>query len=96
MDRTTVMKKLRDHVLLLEGSRNDDCVNLAIVACMDCDCKIADELDLEERIKELIETDGLMTTPGSDMAYLRDKCDTLFNYIFDWYDTGDMYGYAII
>ena len=96
MKRAKVMEKLRDYVLLLDGHRNDDCVNLAIVACMDCDCEIADELDLEERIKELIETEVLTTTVDSDMVYLHDKCATLFNYIFDWYDTGDMYDYAII
>lgn len=96
MNRAKVMEKLRDHVLLLDGHRNDDCVNLAIVACMDCDCEVDDEFDLEERIKELIEVEGLMTTVDSDMEYLHMKCATLFNYIFDWYDTGDMYDYAFI
>lgn len=97
MTREELIERLSGRDLLVGGHRNDDSVNLAIVVYDDAAGEIIDPFHLFVRINGLIEkTEGLRLTDESDTEYLKDKCKDLFRYLPTWYDTGDIYQYAII
>lgn len=95
MNRKEIISKLKEHVLLHDGHRNDDAVNLAIVAYDDEDGDIEDHYELYEYITNLIDDEKMDVDKQTDLDYLRDKCRVLMDYLPSWYNTGDIYGYAI-
>ena len=96
MSAKDIIKGLKGRDLLVEGSRNNDSVNLAILAYADEDGKIDDAEDLLAVIIGIIEEEDLILKDGvSDIGYLEEKCKVLMRYLPDWYNTGDIYGYAI-
>ena len=96
MNAKDIIAGLKGRDLLVEGSRNNDSVNLAILAYADEDGKIDDAEDLLAVIIGIIEEEGLILKDGvSDTGYLEEKCKVLMHYLPDWYNTGDIYGYAI-
>lgn len=96
MNRSDIIKKLKGYNVLINGSRNNDAVNLAIVA-YDDDPYIASATDLVDAIMRLIKSEGLsFDEAASDWGYLEDKAPTLMEYLPQWYNMGDIYAYAII
>lgn len=96
MNRETVISELMKRPVLNKGSRNNDAVNLAIVV-YDDDPSIANDADLVDAIEKLIKREELSSDEtASDWGYLEDKAPTLMEYLPQWYDTGDIYSYAII
>lgn len=96
MNRSDIIKNLKEYKILVNGSRNNDAVNLAIVAYGD-DPSIANDADLVDAIAKLIKSEELsFDKAASDWGYLEDKAPTLMEYLPIWYDTGDIYSYAII
>lgn len=95
MTREEVVKGLRTHYVLIDGCRNNDAVDLAIVAYDDADGNIESADQLNESIKDLIDDEKIPVSPGSDFEYLEEKCETLMDYLPSWYATGDIYSYAI-
>ena len=95
MNRKEIIFNLKQRVLLHGGYRNDDSVNLAIVAYDDEGGNIRRWQELYESIIRLIDDEEMDTDELTDLDYLRDKCITLMHYLPDWYNTGDIYGYAI-
>lgn len=96
MNRSDIIKNLKKYNVLVNGSRNNDAVNLAIVAYGD-DPSIANAADLVDAIVKLIRREELSSDEAaSDWGYLEDKAPTLMEYLPQWYDTGDIYSYAII
>lgn len=97
MTRDEIIEELRGHTLLVEGSRNNDSVNLAIVAYADSSDRGGLRIgELNDRIVKLIESEKLETDDDTDWGYLEDKCGTLMPYLRRWYDTGDIYQFAVI
>lgn len=92
-----LLKEMEGKDLLVDGSRNNDAVNLAILA-YDEDPSISRGADLFNAIIKMInDNPNLMLVDAvSDIGYLEDKCNTLIDYLPGWYDTGDIYDYAII
>ena len=95
MTRDEVLQELRSGYVLIDGSRNNDAVNLAIVAYDDADGQIECSDQLNDMIKELIDEEKIPVSPGSDFEYLEEKCEVLMDYLSSWYATGDIYSYAI-
>ena len=95
MNKETVLSKLKERPVLNEGSRNNDAVNLAIIAYADAGGEIANSTQLMSRIQDLIENEKIPMNDDTDLLYLTDKVATLCQYLSDWYDTGDIYSYAI-
>lgn len=95
MTREEVMRDLRSGYVLIEGSRNDDAVDLAIVAYDDADGNIESADQLNELIQDLIDDEKIPISPSSDFEYLEEKCEVLMDYLHEWYATGDIYSYAI-
>lgn len=96
MNAKDIIKELRGRDLLVEGSRNNDSVNLAIVAYADEDGEIYNSGELLAAIMKIIKEEKLVLRNGiSDIGYLKEKCKVLMHYLPDWYNTGDIYGYAI-
>lgn len=96
MNVKDIIKELKGRDLLVDGSRNNDSVNLAIVAYADEDGDIDDADDLLAVIMQIIKEENLTLKDGvSDIGYLEEKCKILMAYLPDWYNTGDIYGYAI-
>ena len=95
MTRDEVLQELRSGYVLIDGSRNNDAVNLAIVAYDDADGQIECSDQLNDMIKELIDEEKIPVSPGSDFEYLEEKCEVLMDYLPSWYATGDIYSYAI-
>ena len=101
MTRDEIIRELRGrtpgHALLVEGSRNNDSVNLAIVAYADSSDREGLRIEeLNERIVKLIDDEDLPVNDETDWGYLEDKCGTLMPYLRRWYDTGDIYQFAVI
>lgn len=95
MNAKDIIKKLKGRDLLVEGSRNNDSVNLAILAYADEDGDIDNGADLLAAIMRVIKREKLILEDGvSDMGYLEEKCNVLMEYLPEWYDTGDIYSYA--
>ena len=95
MTREQIIQALRTGYVLLDGSRNDDAVNLAIVAYDDAGGKVESEEQLSELIRDLIDKEKIPVSKNSDFEYLEEKCEVLMDYLPSWYDTGDIYSYAI-
>ena len=95
MTREEVVQALRTGYVLLEGCRNNNAVNLAIVAYDDAKGQVEDEEQLNELINNLIDEEKIPVSPSSDFEYLEEKCEVLIDYLPGWYDTGDIYSYAI-
>ena len=95
MTREEIIQALRTGYVLLDGSRNDDAVNLAIVVYDDAGGKVESDDQLNDMIKELIDEEKIPVSPGSDFEYLEEKCEVLMDYLPSWYATGDIYSYAI-
>lgn len=95
MTREEIVKALRTGYVLLEGSRNDDAVNLAIIAYDDADGNIETPDQLDEAIRDLIDKEKMEVSTHSDFGYLQEKCEVLMDYLPQWYATGDVYTYAI-
>lgn len=89
-----VLRKLRNKPLLVEGSRNDDSVNLAIVAWY----KHGPFLGWRDLYDSIIETADryLLDMGDADLDYLEDKCRTLIEYLPKWEARGDVLDFAII
>lgn len=97
MNAKDIIKGLKGRELLVKGSRNDDSVNLAILAYADEDGSIGNYADLLDTIMRIIKEEELLLRDGtSDIGYLEEKCEVLMDYLPSWYATGDIYSYAII
>lgn len=92
-----LLKEMEGRDLLVNGSRNNDAVNLAILAYEE-NPFINKGVDLFNAIMKMInENPNLIIMDGlSDIAYLESKCNVLIEYLPNWYRTGDIYQYAII
>lgn len=92
-----LLKEMEGRDLLIQGSRNNDAVNLAILA-YDEDPNITRGVDLFNAIIKMVnDNPNLMLEDAiSDIAYLENKCNVLIDYLPGWYDTGDIYQYAVI
>lgn len=95
MTREEVMRDLRSGYVLIDGCRNNDAVDLAIVAYDDAKGQIESEDQLNDMIRDLIDDEKIPVSPGSDFEYLEEKCEVLMDYLPSWYATGDIYSYAI-
>lgn len=94
--REQVLEEIKHRPILIEGHRNDDAVNMAIVAYADHEGKLSTGSELYIAIDELVNKEDLMTSALMDLDYLKDKCEVLIGYLPGWYNTGDIYGYAIV
>lgn len=95
MNAKDIIKELKGRDLLVEGSRNNDSVNLAILAYADEDGDITTGADLFAAIIRIVKEEKLILEDGvSDIGYLEEKCNVLMDYLPEWYDTGDIYNYA--
>lgn len=81
--------------VLIDGNRNNDAVNLAIVAYDDANGNVETADQLNELVSDLINKENMKISKQSDFEYLADKCEVLMEYLPQWYATGDIYGYAI-
>lgn len=92
-----LLKEIEGKDLLVDGSRNNDAVNLAILA-YDEDPSISRGTDLFNAIIKMINDNPnlILVDAVSDIEYLEDKCNVLIDYLPYWYDTGAIYDYAII
>ena len=94
MPEERLLKGMRGRPVITEGTRNDDCVNLAIIAwAKKGPFETAGQL--LQGIGEVIEEyklDGSET----DNDYLLDKCCMLMQYLPVWADTQDIYQFAIV
>lgn len=95
MTREEIVQDLRTGYVLLDGNRNDDAVNLAIVAYDDADGNVEYQGQLSELIRDLIDEEKIPISKDSDFEYLEEKCEVLMDYLPSWYATGDIYSYAI-
>lgn len=95
MTREEVVQSLRSGYVLIDGNRNNDTVNLAIVAYDDADGNIESADQLNDMIRELIDDEKIPVSLGSNFEYLKKKCEVLMDYLPSWYATGDIYSYAI-
>lgn len=96
MTREELIKHLSERDLLIEGHRNDDSVNLAILAYDLNDGNIDGSQALYQKIMDVISEEGFAICHKTELRYLTDKCAVLIRYLPTWYDTGDIYQYAII
>lgn len=95
MTREEIVQALRSGYVLIDGCRNNDAVNLAIVAYDDAGGKVESDDQLNDMIRDLIDEEKIPVSPGSDFEYLEEKCEVLMDYLPQWYATGDIYSYAI-
>lgn len=96
MNRSDIIGELKTHDLLIKGSRNDDAVNLAIVAYGD-DPSISNSAELVGAMVRLIKSEKLSVDEvASDWGYLENKASVLIDYLPRWYHVGDIYSFAII
>lgn len=94
--RERVLEEIKSGPILTKGHRNDDAVNLAIVAYADHEGGLSTDSELYTAIEELIDEENIPTNSLMDLDYLKDKCGVLMDYLPGWYNTGDIYAYAII
>lgn len=91
-DKERIIRSMRGRPVIVEGSRNDDCVNLAILAWVDHG-PFEGPVDLRDGI--LREIDELMLDGDSvDHEYLSEKCSTLMDYLPGW-ASENVYDYAL-
>ena len=89
-----LLRKMRGRPVIVEGTRNDDCVNLAIIAWAKHG-PFASSTGLEAAINEVIE-EYMLDGGCVDVDYLIDKCRVLMEYLPGWADTRDIYQFAIV
>ena len=89
-----LLRKMRGRPVITEGTRNDDCVNLAIIAWAEHGPFHAVG-PLIDGINKVIK-ENLLDGDYVDETYLHDKCVTLMEYLPRWDSVGDVYDYAIV
>lgn len=94
MDRKELIEHLKQNDLLIEGRRNNDAVNLAILA-YDANPDMKTDTELFSACVGTAKDLHLPEGEQTDWDYMQDKCAVLIRYLPDWYNTGDIYGYAI-
>lgn len=88
-----LLRKMRGRPVITEGTRNDDCVNLAIIAWVKKG-PFDTAGQLLQGINEVIE-EYLLDGSDMDNDYLLNKCAVLMEYLPGWADTQDIYQFAI-
>lgn len=89
----SLLRKMRCRPVIVEGTRNDDCVNLAIIAwAKKGPFETAGQL--LQGINEVIE-EYLLDGEYTDNDYLLDKCRVLMEYLPGWAEY-NIWDYAII
>lgn len=94
--REDLLEKLKSKPALVDGSRNDDAVNMAIIAYSDAEGEIDGSSKLFVKVMDLMRDEEIPTSSETDIEYLSDKCAVLMNYLPGWYRTGDIYAFAIV
>ena len=89
-----LLRKMRNRPVIVEGTRNDDCVNLAIIAWVK-NGPFHTPSQLLRGIETTIE-EYLLDGSEVDETYLDDKCKVLMEYLPGWADTQDIYQFAIV
>ena len=89
-----LLRKMRGRPVIVEGTRNDDCVNLAIIAWVKRG-PFHTPGQLHQGIMDTIE-EYLLDGSEVDDTYLADKCVVLMEYLPGWADTQDIYQFAIV
>lgn len=87
-----LLRKMRGRPVITEGHRNDDCVNLAIIAWVKKGPFFMAHA-LESAIVEVID-EYMLDGEYVDHTYLSDKCRVLMEYLPRWADDG-IWEYAI-
>lgn len=87
-----LLREMRGRPVITDGHRNDDCVNLAIIAWAKKG-PFATASALESAIGEVIE-EYMLDGEYVDHTYLSDKCRVLMEYLPGWADYG-IWGFAI-
>ena len=88
-----LLRKMRGRPVITEGTRNDDCVNLAIIAWVK-EGPANGPQNLRVKIHRVIE-DYLLDGTEIDEDYLIDKCHVLMDYLPNW-EEHDIWEYAIV
>ena len=89
-----LLRAMRGRPVITEGMRNDDCVNLAIIAWAKKG-PFETTAQLLQGIRDTIE-EYLLDGSEVDDAYLVGKCAVLMKYLPGWADTQDIYQFAIV
>lgn len=92
MPEEPLLREMRGRPVVTEGHRNDDCVNLAIIAWAKRG-PFASVAALESAIVEVID-EYMLDGEYVDHDYLEDKCRVLMEYLPGW-AAGDIWDYAI-
>ena len=87
-----LLRKMRGRPVITEGHRNDDCVNLAIIAWAK-NGPFMTTAQLLQGIRDTIE-EYLLDGSEVDDTYLVDKCAVLMEYLPHWAED-DIWSYAI-
>lgn len=94
MDRKELIEYMKQADLLVEGNRNNDAVDLAILA-YDANPDMKTDIELFKACVTMAKDLHLPEGEQTDWDYMQSKCAVLIRYLPDWYNTGDIYGYAI-
>lgn len=89
-----LLRTMRGRPVIVEGSRNDDCVNLAIIAYAE-NSSISTTGALQDAIMETVDK-YLLDGSEIDMEYLEDKCAVLLSYLPEWEASGNIFAYGIV
>ena len=93
-----LLRKMRGRPVITEGTRNDDCVNLAIIAWAKKG-PFETTAQLLQGIRDVIE-EYLLDDSEVDDAYLVDKCAVLMEYLPQWTENrwakDGIWSYAIV
>ena len=89
-----LLKRMRGYPIVTEGTRNDDCVNLAIVAYaenpgIETTGALQDAMLATAR-KYMLDDSEI------DMEYLEHKCAVLLPYLPEWEASGNIFDYGIV
>jgi len=87
-----LLRAMRGRPVITEGHRNDDCVNLAIIAWVKHG-PFASSGGLLQGIRTVID-EYLLDHDYVDESYLEDKCTVLMEYLPGWAED-DIWDYAI-
>lgn len=87
-----LLRAMRGRPVITEGHRNDDCVNLAIIAWAKKG-PFSMVHELESAIVEVID-EHMLDGSCTDNDYLIDKCAVLMDYLPGWAED-DIWDYAI-
>lgn len=88
-----LLRTMRGRPVITEGTRNNDCVNLAIIAWVKCGPFHTPD-QLRWGIEDTIEKYGL-DGEYIDEDYLIDKCHLLMRYLPKWAQCHDIWEFAI-